>query len=490
MYKIFVSIIALILIFSCEKKKETQEIDKKDLIVYQTVPDISAEDIRSHLDFLASDTFEGRKAGSVGEKMAAEYIKDKFTALALKEYQKGYYNPFSFWERNHLYICKLRFDDFEGSFGKDFVPLIMLDSFDVSTDVVCIGYGYQYTKYNDYKNINVKGKWVIIFEGNSSDLIVPISNQRLSERYSIAQKNGALGILAIHIDKASNGLLVPQTFSSSSSLTDTVPMFRISQKVADSIFKYARTSTLEVLDKLKSNKEEYRFHIPVQVSTSVHTKQDSMQSNNVVAYMEGKDSVLRNEYIVIGAHYDHLGKRITDGMHGDSIIIYNGADDNASGVAGLLEIAEKLTANNNLKRSIIFMAFGAEEEGLKGSRFICENLPVPPENIKFMINLDMIGRLDSCNLYVNTVRENTPVERVLKNLSRSYPEIKLNFAPSKKQNTDHYPFYAKNIPVASFTTGYHPQYHTPNDTIGTINCSGEKYLLDLVYDLVVFESEK
>jgi len=207
-------------------------------------------------------------------------------------------------------------------------------------------------------------------------------------------------------------------------------------------------------------------------------------SQNVVAYLEVNDYEHENEYIVIGAHYDHIGTRMADDS---TLLINNGADDNASGVAGLLEIAEKLCSAKELKYNILFAAFGAEELGLIGSNFFCNNPPIPLEKIKFMVNLDMIGRMDSINsAYINTIEPNDKLKAVIDKVKVSHPDI--NPVMSFKyymRGSDHSSFYEKQIPVMFFTTGLHNDYHTPADTIGSINYTGEKLLLDFVYDIVI-----
>jgi hypothetical protein len=473
----FITIIAL-LFFSCENKnkKEPDGVVIESDSVYRTAPDITEDDIRHHIRVLASDSLEGRKAGSAGEKKAGEYIKNKFAELNLGMFSGNYDHPFSCLPRMKTIEGKLYFDGTEAVYRRDFIPIVPVDSSNVSAEVVFVG--DDSGVLDDYKDVDMKDKWVMFFEEN-------LSWNLSRKRYEAAKKKGASGILVINMDRASNGVLVNLGFGYSSA-DYTIPVIRISQKTADSLLKYADTSTAEMSD---NGKNIYR-HLPVNVCASVYTRQDSIHSNNIIAYLEGRDSIMRNEYIVIGAHHDHLGTLNIYNIFSEQQLIFNGADDNASGVAGILEIAEKLVSEEPLKRSVIFMTFGAEEEGLKGSLHLCENLPVSASQIKLMINLDMIGRMDSCKLFVNTVDSGVPVEKSLRTLSASYTNLNLIFSPNRKRNSDHYPFYEKNIPAVMFTTGTHKEYHTSNDTIETINCAGEKYLLDLVYDLIVHAAEK
>ena len=488
MYKTLILVVLSIVLFSCcrGKKHENSDINNSDnSVMYQTVQAITKEDLRYHIGVLASDSLEGRKAGSIGEKKAGEYIKNKFSELGLSKFSDDYYHPFSFSPQMHVYQCELNFGSFQAIYERDFMMIAPIFSSVVSSEIVFIGneVNYSYTGFffGDYRYIDIENKWVMVFEKNK------LNEGTYEAILGVKNKNGASGILAINIDDESAGFLVPlePNYSVTSGAASTIPIIRISERMADSLFKYVNISTKELLN----DNEEISLNIPVNVNASVFIERD-LKSDNVVAYLEGKDSVLRDEYIVIGAHYDHIGVEKRYDTFGERNLIFNGADDNASGVAGMLEIAEKLASERNTKRSIIFMAYGAEEEGLIGSFHICKNLPVPASKIKLMVNLDMIGRSDSNRLYVNTVVADTTIENKIRNINLSYPDLNIDFTPNMIPNSDHFPFFEKDIPVVMLTTGVHIDYHTPNDTIEAINYEGEELLLGLTYDLVVSFAEK
>ena len=224
------------------------------------------------------------------------------------------------------------------------------------------------------------------------------------------------------------------------------------------------------------------FIIPVNVNATVKSSTNWLMSQNVVAYLDASDSKKEKEYIVIGAHYDHIGVR----TEGDSLQIFNGADDNASGVAGVLEIAEKLKTEKKLKYNFIFVAFGAEEMGLVGSRVFCNNPPVPLEKIKLMVNLDMIGRMDSNNqILMHTIEINEQLNTELERIKKQHPQINANLSfDSYLRGSDHASFFNKKIPSISFTTGLHKDYHKTTDTPDAINYEGGKLLLAFVYDFI------
>ena len=404
----------------------------------------------------------GRKGGSPYEAKAAEYIKERFISLGLKPFNDNYFQKFPVSTHKYFNNCKLYFDDYKGEYPADFRSMIMFDSLTVAGNVVFAGYG----KDSDYTNLNVKGKWVMILEGENSILY---------EKKATAKANGALGVLAVGIDGTSGN----ERYVLSS---DSVPLIRISYNFADRLLAHAGTTVHEVLSNAKQG-ENQSINIPITVTATIKSATQATMSQNVVACLKTNNPEYENSYIVIGAHYDHIGTQ----MEGDRMLINNGADDNASGTAGMLEIAEKLRSNKKLKYNFIFTAFGAEEEGLIGSQFFSNNPPVPLEKIKLMVNMDMIGRMDSVNhVYINTIEPNDKLNAVVNAIKDSHPDINAVISSeSLYRSTDHYSFYNKHVPVISFITGLHKDYHTPRDTIGAINFKGEKRLLDFVYDIVI-----
>lgn len=207
---------------------------------------------------------------------------------------------------------------------------------------------------------------------------------------------------------------------------------------------------------------------------------------NIIGVIEGFDAILKNEYIVLGAHYDHLGMGGGPSTKSDQIAIHHGADDNASGTAALMEIGAQLAANKEkLKRSVILIAFGAEEQGLLGSRFFTENPNVPLSSIKVMINMDMVGRLNSeKHVYMGGAGTFPNGEGFMKKLGIEAGVTPIVHAGSVG-GSDHVSFYKKGISVLGMHTGGHEQYHTPQDTIDLINFPGEKMVCEYIYNTVM-----
>jgi len=204
-------------------------------------------------------------------------------------------------------------------------------------------------------------------------------------------------------------------------------------------------------------------------------KSGTVTTQNVVGYIEGSDQNLKNEYIVLGAHYDHLGwgGKGTGSYKKDTLAIHNGADDNASGVAALLSVAEEFSAlKNKPKRSIIFVSFSGEEEGLLGSKYFVNHLPVDPKAVKVMINMDMVGRLNSeKQLFMGGAGTFPDGVELMKKLGQGSGLNPVVYA-GDVGGSDHVSFYKKNISAVGMHTGGHPQYHTPGDDLDLINIQG------------------
>ncbi|RPD96460.1 M20/M25/M40 family metallo-hydrolase [Aureibaculum marinum] len=257
------------------------------------------------------------------------------------------------------------------------------------------------------------------------------------------------------------------------------------EKMNKKVVKYIKKQFKQSGIKPIKNNYKQTFMAQLRVKKN-EPKKPKVKTWNVVGLIEGSDPKLKHEYIVLGAHYDHLGLGYGPSSKSDKVgVIYHGADDNASGTAALLEIGEKLAANKEiLKRSVILVAFGAEEQGLLGSRYFVNNPIVPLNQIKLMINMDMVGRLNSQNqIYMGGAGTFNGGMELMKNLGPKH-----NLSPivhsGSVGGSDHVSFYKKQISVIGLHTGGHPQYHTPEDTADLINYLGEKKVCNYIYDAI------
>lgn len=255
------------------------------------------------------------------------------------------------------------------------------------------------------------------------------------------------------------------------------PGTKADRRVARYIIKHFKKQGL--LPMAKAYKQPFYARLRVDEGTP---EKPLVKTANIVAYLEGNDPLLKTEYIILGAHYDHLGLGGPSSKTDERNRIHYGADDNASGTAALLEIAEKVAANKHkLKRSVLFIAFGAEEQGLLGSQYFVDHPLVPLSQIKLMINMDMVGRLnDKHHVYMNGAGTFPGGVSFMQDLGESLGLTPIVHAGSVG-GSDHVSFFKKGLSVIGIHTGGHPQYHTPEDTADLINIMGEKWICDYIY---------
>jgi len=246
------------------------------------------------------------------------------------------------------------------------------------------------------------------------------------------------------------------------------------EKAASYIAKEFKRIGLKPLDAAKSFLQRFEFSERA-IDT---TKKEKTKTANVVGFLQGNDKKLKDEVVIIGAHYDHLGHGGHNALDSSKAIHY-GADDNASGTAGMIELAEYFAKNKkNLKRSLLFMAFSGEEEGLHGSIYYTKNPYLPLEKTQTMINMDMVGRLKDSILIVEGFGSSPYWKELFSGLDTS--KFKMRYKPDGVGPSDHSSFYKKNIPVLFYFTGLHKDYHKASDTRDKINYQGEADVLAMV----------
>ena len=266
-----------------------------------------------------------------------------------------------------------------------------------------------------------------------------------------------------------------------------IPAFHITRKLADLILKPNNLSIEELEKKLNESRKPLSFNIGIIVSGQSDVIQTTIPTRNVVMKIPGNDKNLKNEFVILGAHFDHLGwggpgsgSRVPD-----TVGVHHGADDNASGVAMVLDLAKRLSASRKmLKRSVLVMSFSGEEEGLLGSRWFADNAGIDLNKVNAMVNLDMVGRLnENSQVQISGVGTSDPLKKIIYS-SCDTSALKLSLASEGYGPSDHSSFYGKNIPVLFITTGAHLDYHTPADTWDKINYAGMVKVSDLSFHLV------
>ncbi|MCK5170413.1 MAG: M20/M25/M40 family metallo-hydrolase [Bacteroidales bacterium] len=483
MKKILIFISLIISITSCNQVK----IDN---------PEITKAELREHIEFLASDSLKGRLPGTPEGLIAAQYIGNKleqfgFTSIADNGYQ--YFDVVTeviAGDKNTL-----EFDDFAGTLNDNFIPYNYSANQTLEANVTFAGYGFDIEtdniKWNDYKDPDITGKWVMIFRAdpelkNPDSEFIRYSNER--SKVLTAKDHGAAGVLLVsgyELDKKDE-LTKLEKDQTESNLG--IPVFHIKRDIADKILSKSGKTIADLEKQLNKNMTPISFDCDVTLKATSDVNFKKVKTQNVIAMLPGNDPILKNEFIVIGGHYDHLGfgGPSTSSRMPDSIAVHFGADDNASGIASIIEIAEKLADNkNHLQRSVIIIAFGAEEIGTIGSSFFTSNPVVDLKQIKAMVNIDMVGRLkESKDLFVGGVGTSVESEKLLNNLVEGR-DLNLGISYNGFGPSDHSAFYVEDIPVFFFSTGAHPDYHTPLDVIDKLNFEGLKVLTDYIYDLSI-----
>jgi len=456
----------------------------------QYQPKITEQELFSNISILASDQFQGRKPGLPGDSLAAAFIAQKFKKSGIKLlYNKGYQpvkliTGFKFGTENHLSSSSQTF-----SLSADFEPLFFSANKSFSGNLAIAGYGITVStdslKWDDYQNLQAENQWVLIFDGVPAHLLQNTEIKKYSDirtKVLNAIDHRAGGILIVTPDFDTKGAARTVMFDKNSS-PYSVPVMKISQKTADLILQN-QFKFVDLENKIKTDKQPFFRSTDLTVNGEASVLPKITMTQNIVGMVPGTDPKLSEEFIIVGAHYDHLGfgGQGSGSRMPDTVAVHYGADDNASGVAAIIELAEKFSYEKNNRRPILFVAFTAEEFGLIGSRaFVAE----PPFNLKkasAMFNFDMVGRLDSAKeLTIGGVGTAVESNALIDSLVHGF---KLKISKEGYGPSDHASFYGENIPVIYFSTGVHDQYHTPNDTYDRINITGEQLIVENAYLLI------
>jgi hypothetical protein len=432
---------------------------------------ITKIDLHRHLSIIASDALQGRETGKVGQKMAAAYIAEQFKALDLQGPVKGGANA-GYYQNIILYssvpgeifltIKKEKYNNFEGIiyYGS------AITNGTISKEIAFVGAGMS----SDFESHNVKDKAVMIMSETMGGW---------REAVKLAKEKGAKMIFIVNtptdeaftgMEEQFKGYLMGGSLALNkpeSGSTDGV--FFIKPSLAGQIFNTKTEKLKEAIESKKSIK-------PAKINYSIGMHLSEVQTENVLGFLEGTDK--KDEVLVLTSHYDHLG------MNGEDI--YNGADDDGSGTVALLEIAQAFSeakkASKGPRRSILFMTVTGEEKGLLGSEYYTINPIFPLKNTIADLNIDMIGRIDNDHKegdsYVSLVgsdKLSSELHEISETANTNYTKLDLDYTYNDENHperiyyrSDHWNFAKNNIPVIFYTTGTHPDYHKPTDTVEKI----------------------
>lgn len=456
---------------------------------------ITAEDLKQLVYTLASAEFEGRETGEPGNEKAANFIADKFREAGIPACPGAneYFQPAIFtkvsWETLSVSVNdqqKIRNTDF----------LAIPHSFPTGTtdlrieEMTFLGYGIDDPAWSDYKNVDVKGKHLMIFSSepmkNDEKYLITGDGspskwtQDPTLRIKTAFQHGAASVWVVNDNI--RGLIMSQRRNLISGFTlmggqkeifsDNLPNIVISPAMAQEITGNHTDEFIRVRKKLTSGKQ-VAFSFPVDVTLHALPEANSTTGYNVLAFIEGTDPDLKNEVIVVSAHYDHIGQRGDD--------IFYGADDNASGTSAVMSIAKALHSakqeNAGPKRSVLCILVTGEEKGLLGSEYYCQHPVFPLENTVANVNIDMIGRIDdkhtngNYTYVIGSDRLSTTLDSIVRNNNDQFTHLELDYTYNAKDDpnqfyyrSDHYNFAKNGIPAVFFFSGVHDDYHRPTDT--------------------------
>lgn len=451
---------------------------------------VPMERLKGHIEYLSSDLLKGRKPGANGGEKAANYILDHFRAAGLELAGSNGFQYFSIitsvdpGEMNSFKI-----GEWSGELKQDYVPYSFSINSEIEAQTAFAGYGFEIKNdsidWNDYEGIDVAGRWVMILRASPDyDKDMNPFSESIDERKKvlIAQDHGAAGILFVTgkaIDKTDE--LVNMFYDKSSS-TSRIPVVNITRTVANKILEGSGQLSIDSLESiLNTTKKPKSFLADTKVKCRTDLVKKESNAQNVIGILRPAKEIAVDEYIVIGGHYDHLGMGGpgSGSRMPDTVAVHNGADDNASGVAGVIELAYMLSEKKDeLRRGVIFIGFDGEEMGLLGSSYFVQNPVIPVSKIKAMINLDMIGRMQNSTITIGGTGTSAESEDIL-NKCRKDTIQNLVFNPDGYGPSDHASFYGENIPVFFISTAPHEDYHTPFDDAERINYQGAKEVIEL-----------
>lgn len=460
--------------------------------------DITGPEIKAHVRYLASDELHGRKSGSTDDATAAHYIADQLKSYGLQAAGDSgtYFQHFTFISSVRLGIGNaLAVIDGNGAIERfgvdtDFRPLSFTSNDSLTAPIVFVGYGISAPDlgYDDYAGVSVEKKVVVVLRfGPDGDKPQSKFSRFTSPRNKarIAREKGAACIIVITgpADDQEDNLLrlsFDQIGGSSG-----IPALTVKRSILLPLLERRGLSLKAIQDSIASTQKPHSFEVAgSQISVRTDVEEVTANSANVLGFLPGSDPAVKDQVLVLGAHFDHIGMGGEgSGSPTDTGAVYHGADDNASGTAGLLELAQKFASENGrIRRTVVFAFFSGEELGTLGSLRYVNSPPFPLERTVAMLNMDMIGRLSGKVLTVYGTGTSPSWIPLLQRYNAD-SSFTLTMMPDGYGPSDHSSFYAKNIPVLHFFTGAHSDTHKPTDTWNRLDFDGEEHVVRYVYEI-------
>ncbi|MEZ4887346.1 MAG: M28 family peptidase [Chitinophagales bacterium] len=481
---------------SNDNQQNTEELDELSMKYAAT---ITAEDMKKHLTILASDEYGGRGTGEEGQQKAAKYITEYYQKWSLPTIGKGngYYHPVPLIQQGWSDDLSIEVKGKQFDFSDDFYcfPQYTSDIHLKNEKILFLGYGIEDPFYDDYAGVNVKGKTLMVLSNEpiNKEGVFYVSKMDIPSEWSTnsrkkaqaARDKGANTLLVVVNDYKENAAYYENWIKGTSiklqndikKRANGMNTIFISPQIANELLKKNKVTVEELESQINESGKPFSFKIKNKATIDIERYAKLIEANNLLGFVEGTD--LKDEVIVVTAHYDHIGTIGKD--------INNGADDNGSGTTTVLEMVEAMVQakkdGHGPRRSILFMHVTGEEKGLLGSEYYANTDPVfPLTQTVACINTDMVGRKDDKHTNYNYVyvigadKISTELHEINERMNRLYTHLDLDYTYNDENDpnrfyyrSDHYNFAEKGIPSIFFFNGTHADYHKPTDTVEKIN---------------------
>ena len=476
------------------------------LAAKEVQPQFSAQEFREAVKFLASDKLKGRGAGTKELDKAAAYIAKRFRKAGLQPAgdDRTYLQRFMMTVgaklgANNSLVYESGATRKTLALQQDFIPFSFSADGSLQAPLVFAGYGITAADlhYDDYAGIEVKDKVVIVLrhEPQEDDDKSVFAGKQLTTHASIVSKainaknHGAVGMILVN--DTGNHPTEPDDLIRFGTLAGPEEMklaaLQVKAAVVEEWLKPAGKSLEALRQAIDRDLSNHSFALDpsARVALTVDVERIRRQVANVVGILPGRDERLGKQAIVVGAHYDHLGLGDSHSL-APSLIgqVHHGADDNASGTSGVLELARGLaTRRVPLRRSVVFIAFAGEETGLLGSSYYTQHPAIPLDQTIAMLNFDMIGRVSKNKLYLGGTGTSPGFKKLVEDANRA-TGFELSYSASGYGASDHMSFTAREVPVLFFFSGLHGDYHKPSDTWEKIDAAGGAKVVELAANIV------
>ncbi len=478
----------LILVFQVELAKAQPELQMRT----NAATTIAASDLKAHLDIIASDSYEGRETGSKGQRMAADYLIEYYKKIGIPPGNNGSYRQTFPLKKQNFLKSNIVLDGRTFTYVKNFFTWGAEWSLLEDKEMIFVGYGIDDAAYSDLKDMDLKGKIAVCFSGEprNKDGVSLISGTTtlsdwafdIEKKQNALKAKGAKGVLVIEpgyevmiqrirywLEQPGMDLDYPTKRAEQEIVLPTV---YVSREMGDILLAKIKSSVDKEVARISKKGKGKARKIKSNIRVEMIIETEKLQSDNILAFIEGSDPKLKDEVVVISAHYDHIG--IVKGE------INNGADDDGSGTVTTMELAqafmEAKKGGFGPRRSILFLHVSGEEKGLLGSEWYSEYPVYPLAQTVVDLNIDMIGRKDAEHTDGNYVyiigsdKLSTELHSISEQCNKTYTNIELDYTYNDPKDpnrfyyrSDHYNFAKHNIPVIFYFSGVHEDYHKPGD---------------------------